>query len=365
MLSLALEPRNSISSVPSWPSRVSSSSPGSHWNESSPAPIRARSLPSSPNVKSSSPPPRNTSAPCEPRRSSSPAPPSIVSLITPAGSVVAVTSSSPPSALTISASLAPSELAMFTCAASPTTEAEVPAPKMSMTSAPLVPFTMIVSAWPSPAPPPRVPARSPSSSATSVPDRSSTVIVSAPPRAWRSTASTSSVSITMLATLRVKSRRPPLAEASKISLAPLPLNSMLSVPSWPSMVSLPSPGSHWKSSSPAPMKATSLPCWPSMKSSPSPPSRRSVPLPPRSVSLPAPPSTVILMSAARFPVAEKRSLPPLALTTRFSEVPMSIANGAGSRRSNRTRGPLAAAANCSALLQAVDLARCRYRRRLR
>ena len=71
---------------------------------------------------------------------------------------------------------------------------------------------------------------------------------------------------------------------------------------------------------------------------------------PRSVSLPAPPSTVMAMSAARFPVAEKLSSPPLALRTRFSEVPMSIANGAGLRRSNRTRVPLAVAVNCSAPL---------------
>ena len=91
---------------------------------------------------------------------SSPAPPSTVSLITPAGRVVAVTPSSPPSALMTSASLAPSELAMFTCAASPSTDAEVPAPKTSMMSSPLVPLTMTVSAWASPAVPPMVPARS-------------------------------------------------------------------------------------------------------------------------------------------------------------------------------------------------------------
>ena len=71
---------------------------------------------------------------------------------------------------------------------------------------------------------------------------------------------------------------------------------------------------------------------------------------PRSVSLAAPPSTVMAMSAARFPVAEKRSSPPLALRTRFSDVPMSIANGAGLRRSNRTRVPLAVAVSCSAPL---------------
>ena len=56
------------------------------------------------------------------------------------------------------------------------------------------------------------------------------------------------------------------------------------------------------------------------------------------------------MSAARFPVAEKLSSPPLALRTSFSDVPMSIENGAGLTRSNRTRVPLAVAVNCSAPL---------------
>ena len=113
------------------------------------------------------------------------------------------------------------------------------------------------------------------------------------------------------------------------------------------MTSLPSPGSHWNVSSPAPRKPTSLPCWPSTKSLPSPPSRMSTPLEPSRLSLPVPPSTVILISAARLPVAEKLSSPPLALRTRFSEVPMSIENGAGLRRSKRTRVPLAVVVNCS------------------
>ena len=224
----------------------------------------------------------------------------------------------------------------------------MPAPTTSTMSSPLVPLTIMVSAWASPAAPSRVPARSPSSLTTSVPDRSLTVIVSVPPRALRSTTSTSLASITMLPTLRVKRSRPPLAEASMFSPMLLPLKSMVSVPSWPSSVSLPSPGSHWKRSSPAPRNATSLACWPSRKSSPSPPSSRSTPLLPRIVSAPAPPSTVIWISAARLPTAEKLSSPPLAFRTSFSEVPMSIANGAGSRRSNRTRVPLAVAVNCSA-----------------
>src|SRR5262249_50538398 len=78
-----------------------------------------------------------------------------------------------------------------------------------------------------------------------------------------------------------------------------------------------------------------------MKSLPSPPISVSLPLPPRIVSLPAPPSMVSLMSEARLPLAEIMSSPPLALTTRFSVVPMSRLNGAGETRSKRTREPLA------------------------
>ena len=66
--------------------------------------------------------------------------------------------------------------------------------------------------------------------------------------------------------------------------------------------------------------------------------------------MPAPPSAVMSMSAARFPVAEKLSSPPLALRARVSDVPMSIENGAGLTRSKRTRVPLAVAVNCSAPL---------------
>ncbi len=87
-----------------------------------------------------------------------------------------------------------------------------------------------------------------------------------------------------------------------------------------------------------------------MKSLSSPPSRMSTPLPPSRLSLPVPPSTVMAISAARLPVAEKRSSPPLALSVRFSEVPMSIENGAGVTRSKRTRVPLAVVVNCSAPL---------------
>src|SRR5829696_6829596 len=350
MFSATLAPKNSIESLPSWPSSVSLPSPGSHWNTSAPAPMKATSSPLSPKLKSSPSPPRSTSAHWEPSSVSPPAPPSIVSLMTPAGSVVALTASLPPSVFTTRLSWVPSELVMFTWVGSPITVAEVPAPRTSTTSSPPVPLMMTVSAATSPAVPFKVPARSPSRRVTSVPDKSLTVIVSVLPKALRSTTSTSLVSITMLPRSRVKRSRSPLAEASKRSAPALPLNSIVSVPAWPSTVSLPSPGSHWNVSSPAPRKATSLPCWPSTKSLPSPPLSTSMPLLPRRVSSPAPPSTLSLISAARFPVAEKRSLPPLALSTRFSEVPMSMAKGAGSRRSNLTRVPLAVAVNASAPL---------------
>ena len=58
---------------------------------------------------------------------------------------------------------------MLTWAASPITETEVPAPTTSMMSSPLVPLTITVSAAPSPAVPPIVPARLTLSSVTSVP----------------------------------------------------------------------------------------------------------------------------------------------------------------------------------------------------
>ena len=79
-------------------------------------------------------------------------------------------------------------------------------------------------------------------------------MLSAPPRARKSMLSTSSRSIVTLATSRRKRTRPPLATMSMFSLAFEPKKSIVSVPSWPSMVSLPSPGSHWKTSSPAPMQ---------------------------------------------------------------------------------------------------------------
>ena len=92
--------------------------------------------------------------------------------------------------------------------------------------------------------------------------------VSAPPSALSVRTSTSSVSMTMLPTLRVNSRRPPFADAAKISAPAEPLKSSVSTPSWPSTMSLPSPGSHTNVSLPVPRNAVSLPWLPSMVSLP-------------------------------------------------------------------------------------------------
>ena len=53
--------------------------------------------------------------------------------------------------------------------------------------------------------------------------------------------------------------------------------------------------------------------------------------------------------------ARSVSSPPLALSDRFSEVPMSIENGAGLTRSKRTRVPLAVVGELLGAVAAVDL----------
>ena len=136
-------------------------------------------------------------------------------------------------------------------------------------------------------------ARSILTSLTSVLDRSLTVMVSAPPRAWKSIVSTSSRSIVTLATSRVSRTCPPLAEMSIFSAMLAPLNSSVSVPAWPSTVSLSSPGFQTNVSSPAPSKARSLP---------SPPLTRSLPSLPMIVSSPRPPLIVSLI----WPACERR-----------------------------------------------------------
>ena len=87
---------------------------------------------------------------------------------------------------------------------------------------------------------------------TSVPVRSLTVTLSAPPSALKVTNSTPPVSIVMLPGLRKNRSRSPFAERSTVSEAAAPLNTSVSLPSSPSIVSLPSPGSQTNLSSPAP-----------------------------------------------------------------------------------------------------------------
>ena len=211
---------------------------------------------------------------------------------------------------------------MCTAVCRPRTSIPPASPAGPNVSAPCVPLTVTVSAEPSPLPP--APARSASIAVRSVPDRSPTTTLSAPPRARNATASTSSRSIVTLATSRKRRTRPPLALMSTFSETLAPLNRSVSRPSWPSTVSLPSPGSHWKASSPAPISARSLPLSPKTESLPSPPIIVSAPCEPRRVSLPAPASRVSWITSAGSAVAVTVSLPPSAWTTRRSLAPSAL-----------------------------------------
>ena len=93
----------------------------------------------------------------------------------------------------------------------------------------------------------------------SVPVRSPRVMVSDPPRACSSRRSTSFMSMTMLAMLRVSCTRPAAPKISKTSLILAPLKWTVSAPLPPSTTSLPSPGSQMKTSLPPAMRAMSLP----------------------------------------------------------------------------------------------------------
>src|SRR6266540_3942312 len=219
------------------------------------------------------------------------------------------TSSSPPSALIASKSFAASEWLIPTAVARPVTSTTPPFAATAMLSGPLVPLTVIVSAAPSPAAPPSTPARSMSALATAVPDRSLTTAVSAPPSAVRSTRSVVPTSMTMFPTLRVKRSRPATAEASKASLASEPLNSIVSMPAWPSTRSLASPGFQTRVSFPSPPNIESLACWPTIRSLPSPPVRTSASVPPLITSW---------ISAARPGPAVIVSAPPRPLTVNLS-----------------------------------------------
>ncbi len=161
---------------------------------------------------------------------------------------------------------------------------------------------------------------------TPVPLRSSTRTVSAPPKAFRSTASSSAVSIVMFPASRRSSSRFPFGERATCSLAAEPLKTIASVPSCPLTVSLPSPGSQTKVSSPAPRNTTSLPPLPSIESLPSPPRRVSAPEPPVIESLPSPPSIVVGMLPVNAPLAS-------STTTVSSPAPASTAILAMSTRS--------------------------------
>ena len=161
--------------------------------------------------------PKRLSFPAPPVSTSSPAPPSMVSLIASAWSAEALTTSSPSSALIASVSLAASALVTLTVAARPVT-----------LTAPLLPRggdgVVAVGAVDDDAVGLAVAGAAAEGAGevgvdlrTSVPVRSLTVIVSAPPSALKSTVSTSLVSMVMLATSRKNLSRSPFADRSMCS----------------------------------------------------------------------------------------------------------------------------------------------------
>ena len=119
----------------------------------------------------------------------------------------------------------------FTVATSPATVTDPLAPVTTMASSPFVPSMVMVSISPSPVPLAGVPSRLLSSVVRSVPAMSRTRTESTPARVARSICSTSSRSIVMLPMLRKKRTRCPLAETSKASSTPAPLNVIASSPS--------------------------------------------------------------------------------------------------------------------------------------
>ena len=139
-------------------------------------------------------------------------------------------------------------------------------------------------------------------------------MLSAPPSALKSIASTSFRSMSTFATSRKNVARPPLAEMSMFSAAFAPLKSIVSKPAWPSSVSLSSPGFQTKVSFPAPMNAVS---------SPSPPLKRSSPPLPTKTSTPRPPFIVTRKRPASSPDASITSSPPRPFSVRPSSPPAS------------------------------------------
>ena len=137
-------------------------------------------------------------------------------------------------------------------------------------------------------------ARSIATCFTPVPERSLTVIVSAPLNAAIWIFSMPLRSIVTVPTSRNSVARLPLAETSMRSPMLAPLKTSVSVPAPPSTTSLPSPGFQMNVSLPLPSNASSLPRPPVTVSLPEPPISRSLPSPPSRMSLPPPPSIVSL-----------------------------------------------------------------------
>ena len=142
MFSLALEPLNSIVSEPACPSTVSLPSPGFQTKVSSPAPMKATSLPRPPidQVVALAADEDVVAVAAVEGQSDR------TGLREPLASMVSL----PARALTVSWSIAASLPEMCTEAARPETVMPDAEPATTIRSAPAVPLTMTVSAWPSP-----------------------------------------------------------------------------------------------------------------------------------------------------------------------------------------------------------------------
>src|SRR6266436_7784948 len=152
-----------------------------------------------------------------------PAPPSSVSVTLSAGSVAAERVSLPAPPETMRASIDSDPLTVTTSGRPVTTRAPFWL-CTSITSLPLVPLTVTLSAARSPAPLPGIDAKSIATCVTPVPVRSPTTIVSAPPLALTWMCSMPLRSMVTAPMSRVKRTRLPFAEMLMFSLTLAPLN---------------------------------------------------------------------------------------------------------------------------------------------
>ena len=206
-VSASLVPKKNRTLCPPWPSTASLPSPGFQMKRSLSEPRSTTSLPFLPWTSSKPGPPMSTSSPSPPKSTSAPGPPSSVNAITGSPTVLALSRSSPPRPLIVRRSVG-SEPSIWMNAGRPTTDTPANAKTLGSSRAGVA-FRITRSRRPSP---PSASARSTPTSCSSVPDVSSTVTVSAPPRVAVRTCSTPPRSIAWHPASRTTRTRVPLAD---------------------------------------------------------------------------------------------------------------------------------------------------------